>query len=170
MSLFDPEKSGSACAGASGLAGEVRRQYLSGATAKEACAPFGFSERTLRDKAKAEGWRKKDLAAGRIKIEEADEMPPATLATSLTPEALGEEAAALARQALDLVRAGDAKAADAALKAADRLLRIKRKIGEGARISSSETDAAIARARLNAMDETELRAEIVRIATEGAKR
>ena len=82
---------------------------------------------------------------------------------ALGEDTLEQDVAQLARKALALVAAGDGKGADAALKAADRLVRIKRRLGSEAD-PSEETGPAQKLAQIMAMSEGELEAEILRLA------
>jgi len=151
---------------------EVARAFAAGATGPELCRRFGFGLSTFYARAKAGGWQHKQVAAReRAKPEPepetAAQTPQATdpvlEGLELSVRSLEADAATLARKALGLVAAGDGKGADAALKAADRLLRIRRKLG-------SEPDSAAsseALGRLMAMSDGELEVEIKRLAGAG---
>ena len=137
---------------------EVARAYRAGTPASALCRKFGFGSSTFHARAKAGGWQRKQAAAE----------PVAASADVLGGLALGEDTleqdvAQLARKALALVAAGDGKRADAALKAADRLVRIKRRLGSEAE-ETEEAGPAQKRAHLLAMSDGELEAEILRLA------
>ena len=82
---------------------------------------------------------------------------------ALTADTLEQDAAKLASKALKRLASGDGKGADAALKAADRLLRIKRRLGS----APGEAGSSEALGRLMAMSDGELETEIKRLAGEG---
>ncbi|MEO9968606.1 MAG: hypothetical protein ABJG15_02050 [Hyphomonadaceae bacterium] len=148
---------------------EVARAFKAGATGAELCRRFGFSASTFYAHAKAGGWQQKQMAAQAELASEAEEgETPRTGADqggvlgglALREDTLEQDAAELARRALARVAAGDGKGADAALKAADRLLRIKRRLGSEPDTSSAEA----ALGRLMAMSDGELEGEIKRLA------
>lgn len=147
---------------------EVERRYERGASAGEICRAFGFSSSTFHAHARAGGWRRLDAApratnAATGEPRDAGATPSVLDGLALTAATLEADAALLARKALDLLAHGDGKAADAALKAADRLLRIKRRLG-----SEPETNQAEeAVGRLMAMSDAELEVEIKRLAGAG---
>lgn len=72
--------------------------------------------------------------------------------------ALAAEVKALQAQAVEHYRCGRLKAAEQALRAADNLARLQRRVG--ALGPSPQTPAEAARARIMAMSEDELRAEL----------
>ncbi len=151
---------------------EVARAFADGATGPELSRKFGFGLSTFYARAKAGGWQRKQVVAqGEAKASApvrtaADKTPADRRAVDvlaglgLTAQTLEADAAQLARKALGFVVAGEDKAADAALKAADRLLRIKRRLGSEP--ETSKSDEALG--RLMAMSDAELEAEIMRLA------
>ena len=143
---------------------EVARAFAAGATGRELCRKFGFGLSTFHARAKAGGWQRKQMAQADATPEPAAPAPkvagPVLDGLGLTVQTLEADAAMLARKALGLVAAGEDKAADVALKAADRLLRIKRRLGSEPESSKS----AEALGRLMAMSDAELEAEILRLA------
>jgi hypothetical protein len=146
---------------------EVARAFAEGATGPELCRKFGFGLSTFYARAKAGGWQRKQVA---LQVEPEPEKSAADrravdvlAGLGLTAQTLEADAAQLARKALAFVAAGENKAADAALKAADRLLRIKRRLGSEPESSKSEE----ALGRLMAMSDAELEAEILRLAGGG---
>jgi hypothetical protein len=147
---------------------EVARAFAAGATGPELSRKFGFGESTFYAHAKAGGWQRKQVAAREQAKAGNREPAPKTAdrvleGLELTAPSLEADAAQLARKALALVVDGDGKGADAALKAADRLLRIKRRLGSEPESSKSEE----ALGRLMAMSDAELEAEILRLAGGG---
>ena len=143
---------------------EVARAFAAGATGPELCRKFGFGLSTFRARAKAGGWQRKQMTQVEPEPEVVACAPkvavPVLEGLGLTAQMLEADAALLARKALGLVAAGEDKAADAALKAADRLLRIKRRLGSEPETSKS----AEALGRLTALSDAELEAEILRLA------
>ncbi|MEM6901191.1 MAG: hypothetical protein AAF583_15655 [Pseudomonadota bacterium] len=129
---------------------DAKRRYLRGETVRAICRRYGFGKSTFYERAGAGGWLRPRPA-------KADPTPEPALA----PTELGPQAEALVYLALGRVAAGDGKGADDALKAAGRLLRIKRHLGEAAEVHEP-TEAEIERARRDAMTKPELIAEIKR--------
>ena len=140
---------------------EVARAYRAGTPASALCRKFGFGSSTFHARAKAGGWQRKQAAEEPVAAAPADADVLGGLA--LSEDSLEQDAAQLARKALALVAAGDGKGADAALKAADRLVRIKRRLGSETE-AGEETGPAQKRAHLLAMSDGELEAEILRLA------
>lgn len=91
---------------------------------------------------------------------------PDAAASPLSPAPdLKTEARLLALEALALVRAGQLKNADDKLRAADRLLRIDKRLhGTTPPAPPEPSKSEAARARVLAMSDTELEAEIMRLA------
>ncbi|MEM7662357.1 MAG: hypothetical protein AAF292_08895 [Pseudomonadota bacterium] len=131
---------------------DAKRRYLRGEPVRAICRRYGFGKTTFYDHASAGGWARPPLNSAAL----ADESP-----ASLEPTELGPQAEALVYLALGHVAEGNAKGADEALKAAGRLLRIKRHLGEAAEVREP-TPGEIERARIAAMTKPELIAEIKR--------
>ena len=140
---------------------EVARAYRAGTPASALCRKFGFGSSTFHARAKAGGWQRKQAEAELVAAAPASADVLGGLA--LGEDTLEQDVAQLARKALALVAAGDGKRADAALKAADRLVRIKRRLGSEAE-ETEEAGPAQKRAHLLAMSDGELEAEILRLA------
>ena len=140
---------------------EVARAYRAGTPASALCRKFGFGSSTFHARAKAGGWQRNQAGAEPVAAAQTDADVLGGL--TLGEDTLEQDAAQLARRALALVAAGDGKGADAALKAADRLLRIKRRLGSETE-RAEETGPAQKLAQIMEMSEGELEAEISRLA------
>lgn len=128
---------------------DARRRYRRGETVRSICDRYGFCKTTFYEHANAGGWLRPQPAR-----------PGEEPAPRLSPTELGSQAEALAYAALERVLAGDEKGADGALKAAGRLLRIKRHLGEAAE-AIEPTAAEKEQARIAGMGKADLIAEIL---------
>ena len=69
----------------------ARDAYLAGAGAGEVCARFDLGLSALRERARREGWRRRDQADPEPEAIEADADPPDVDIDDLAPEALAQE-------------------------------------------------------------------------------
>uniref|UniRef100_UPI0025BF4E07 hypothetical protein n=1 Tax=Brevundimonas sp. TaxID=1871086 RepID=UPI0025BF4E07 len=82
---------------------QARRDYLAGDSTEQVCGRYGLKERTFRDRARREGWRKADQPnPPPIPDDDPEAGEPVDCA------ALAEDALVRVRRALRLGRAGEA--------------------------------------------------------------